>query len=137
MGFSRSVRRNLLDHLLGKSAYSPPSTFYIGVSLTLPTSGGSNITEPTDSAYERQSTNAVDWDNATDTDPALSISNTDILFAQATEDWFSGAVIPYVVIFDSLSGGNFIGFGYYARAKSVYADDILTLEAGKVQLGLL
>lgn len=132
MGFSRAVRRGLLDHFFSKTSYTPPTSFYVGVSSTIPTSTGGNLTEPLDPGYSRQATLAVNWDATLDADPVVAKNNIQVAFAQATEDWFNGSPIQSVVLFDAASGGNMIAFGQYARAKSVYQDDILVMEVGKI-----
>lgn len=136
MGLSRAIRRSLLNHFFNKATYSPTSAFYIGVSLTLPTSVGNNVTEPTGGAYARQLTVPANWNLATDADPAAVVNNSTITFPQATADWFSGQDIPYIVIYSALTSGTFYGFGEFVRPKPVFLDDILVINPGKVAVSL-
>jgi hypothetical protein len=135
MGFSRIVQRNLLDHFFGKATYTPPTTFYLGVSLTLPTNLGANVTEPSDGAYARQLTEPVDYDFATNADPALTVTLSTVQFPVAGADWFAAADISYLVLYTAISGGTFLGYGIFSRAKPVYADDQLEYPAGRIRIG--
>ena len=136
MGLSRQMRRDLLNHFFNKSAMTSKTVFYVGVSLTLPTSQGSNITEPSDPSYARKGTSSANWNAATDADPAAIILNTNLVFTQASADWFGGTSVPYAVIYSALTGGTFYGFGEFVRAKPIYQDDILTIASGKLIVSL-
>jgi hypothetical protein len=136
MGFIVSINKSMLDHIFGKATYVPPTSFYVGVSSTLPSANGGNITEPTDPAYVRKLTTTADWDAATSSDPATSVNNSDIVFAPASEDWFAGAEILYVVLFTANSGGTMIAFGSFARGKAIYDLDSFTIGAGKLNVSL-
>lgn len=137
MGYGRVVRRALLDHFFGKATYVPPTTFYIGVSSLQPTSIGNNVAEPwSDTAYARQLTAPADWSTATDNDPAVCSNLNPIAFSQAITDWLSGADIGYAVMYDAATGGNFLGYGAFARSKNILADDSLTIAAGKLLVSL-
>lgn len=137
MSLSRSVRRSLLNHLFGKITYTRPTNIFVGISSTLPTSTGNNVTEPLDVAYARKSTAPADWDVATDADPAAVINNVQIDFAIATADWLSGVLLPYVVLYDAVSGGSFLGYGEFSRPKSIYIDDQMSIKAGRIIVGLV
>lgn len=136
MGLSRAIRRSLLNHFFNKASLSPATTFYVGVSLTLPTSTGQNVLEPTGGGYARQLTVPADWNTATDADPAAIVNNKIITFPQATADWYTGAEIPYVVLYSAVTGGTFYGFGEFSRPKPVYIEDILTVNPGKLAITL-
>lgn len=136
MGLSRQMRRDLLNHFFNKSQLTSKTVFYVGVSSTLPTSQGGNVTEPGDASYARKGTSSANWNAATDADPAAIVLNTSLVFTQATEDWFGGVSIPYAVIYSALSGGTFYGFGEFVRAKPIFQDDILTIASGKLIVSL-
>jgi hypothetical protein len=136
MGSGRTVRRALLDHFFGKATYTPPTTFYIGLSNTQPTSLGNNVNEPADAAYDRILTAPADWSAASDADPAVSSNLNPVAFSTATVDWLGGADIGYAVMYDALTGGNFLGYGSFARSKNILVDDTLTIAAGKLLVNL-
>ena len=60
MPASTYLANKLLDHQLGKTAYTMP-TVYVGLSSTTPTVGGTNITEPSTGSYARVATSASTW----------------------------------------------------------------------------
>ena len=135
MGFSRSVQRKLLDHFFGKATYIQPTTLYLGVSLTLPTGQGANVTEPSDGAYARQLTQTAYYDFATNAEPALTVTLSTVQFPVTGADWYTGSDINYLVLYDSLSGGTFLGYGVFSRAKPIYVDDQLEYPAGRIRIG--
>lgn len=101
---------NLLDLAFGKGTNNFPATLYYGLSSTLPTNTGTNVTEPSGGSYAR----AAVTNNATNFPAASGRSKsngTAVTFPAATADWLSGASIPYFVIYDAASAGNFVGWG--------------------------
>ena len=137
MGLSRAVKVGLINHLFSKSVYAAPAAFYLGVSSTLPTSVGGNITEPADAAYARVQLLVSEFDAALDADPVVVSNNVPVPFPQATADWFSGANIGYMILMDAPAGGNLIGFGAYTRAVTVLLNDTLVVAADKFAVSLL
>lgn len=100
----------LLDLAFSRATNSFPATFYYGLSTTLPTNTGGNVTEPSGGGYARVAVtnNATNFPVAS----GRSKSNgTAITFPAATADWASGASIGYFVIYDATSAGNFVGWG--------------------------
>jgi len=136
MGLARQIRRNMLNHFFNKSTMAQATVFYVGVSLTLPTSVGGNVQEPIDPIYARKAIVSSGWAAATDADPATITNTGTVTFAQASQDWFAGQDIPYVVLYSSLTGGTFYGFGEFARPKPIYNSDIMTVQPGKLAIAL-
>lgn len=110
-----TVSDSLLDLMFGGVAYTPPATYYIGLSTTTPTNTGTNVTEPAGGAYARVAVvnNTTNWPAAS----ARSKSNgTQVTFPQATASW--GTVTDFV-IYDAATAGNFIGWGPLNTAETV------------------
>ena len=59
MSFFDYLENKVLDHVVGKTAYTSP-TVYIGLSSTTPAEDGTSVTEPSAGAYARVSTAAGD-----------------------------------------------------------------------------
>ncbi len=79
-------------------------TMYWGLSSTIPTEAGANITEPAAAnAYARVSTTNTFWTPATDADPSALVSAANLTFAQnTTADW--GTMLS-LLIFSADSAG--------------------------------
>lgn len=134
-GFTRAVRKALLDHYFGKSTLTPP-TIYVGLSSTTPTSAGANVTEPSGGAYTRVATAAADWNASTAADPCSLDNANAITFAAASADWVAGANLTHAVLFDAPTAGNVIGFGALAVAKPVLSGDTANYPAGSIDVTL-
>jgi hypothetical protein len=101
-GATDYLENAVLQQLFNNSAYSTPTTLYIGLSTTTPTeeatgSPAYNFTEPTDT-YTRQAMDATagDWIISA-TAPTQAANTNDIEFPVAGASWGS---ITYVGIFD-------------------------------------
>jgi hypothetical protein len=125
------LANSLLEHQVGKTAYTMPTT-YLALSSTTPTVGGTNVTEPTGGAYARVATAGV-WGTAA----AGAITNTGaITFTAASADWLSGANLTYGVLYDAATAGNCLGFGVLTVAKNILAGDTASVAAGGVTITL-
>ena len=107
MPLTQFAANKLIDHQLGKTAYTLP-TIYVGVSSTTPTVAGANVTEPSTGAYARVATSGATWNASA----AGATSNASVItFPAATADWLSAANITYGLLYDAATAGNLIGFG--------------------------
>lgn len=132
MSFFNFLENNVLDHVVGKSAYTSP-TVYIGLSSTTPAEDGTNVTEPSTGSYVRVTTGASDWNSAA----AGATANANaITFAQASADWVSGADLTYLVAYDAATVGNELFFGVLTVAKPVLNGDTASFPAGDIDITL-
>lgn len=132
MGISTYLSNKLLDHQLGKTAYTSP-TVYVALSTTLPTAAGGNVTEPSTGSYARVATSAATWNSAAS---GQSTNAAAVNFPTATADWASGTALAYGVLFDAATGGNMLGFAALAVSKSVLNGDSVSLAAGAIVVTL-
>lgn len=135
-GFVDSVERALLDHFLTDSAYTPPTTMYIGLSTTTPTEAAGNFTEPSTGSYARVSTAAADWGAATGTAPATKSNTATKTFPTATADWSGGSNMTHFGLFDASTSGNLLAFGALTTAKPVLNGDTASFAASSLILKL-
>lgn len=128
MPFSDYVNQAMGNSLFGKTSnfgtLASRPTLYLGLSSTLPTQAGANVTEPSAGAYARVATAPSDWNSFTAANPAVSTNATLIAFAQATAQWLGGANLAYAVLYDALTAGNFIARGALVVPKAVNINDI-------------
>jgi hypothetical protein len=107
---SDAVMNNVLDAYFGSVTPVVPATYYVGLSTTLPTNIGGNVTEPSGNGYTRVSmtNNATNWPAST----TRSKSNgTLIQFPAATGTW---GTMAYFVIYKSstsILAADFIAWG--------------------------
>lgn len=132
MGISQYLANKLIDHQLGKTAYTMP-TVYVGVSSTTPTALGTNVTEPSTGSYARIATSGASWNTAS---AGATTNATALQFAQATADWVSGANLTHVVLYDAVTAGNFLGFGAVAVPKNALTGDTLGIPINGVTVTL-
>lgn len=126
MPLSQYSDQALLNALLGKSTFTAPANYFIGVSSTFPNYDGSTITAPTDTAYARVSTVSSDWNAANLGWPSFSLNANTITFAQALANWCNGNPITYITVHDALTNGNFLGFGAANPPFTVSASQVLS-----------
>lgn len=100
-GFSNYLVLKMLDHTFMVSAYIQP-TLYIGFSGSDPDDVG-NITEPSGNNYARAAGGA--WDAAT----SGTTQNTDTITFNVPSGYWITSV--YTVVFDALTGGNYLARG--------------------------
>ena len=113
--FSNYLELEILDHIFGKGAYTPP-TIYVGLSSADPTEDGSGIAEPAGGSYARKQTAASDWAVAS----AGATSNAAIItFIESTATW--GAALTHFFLSDAAIVGNMLGYGTLTSARTVNA----------------
>ncbi|MDR3595088.1 hypothetical protein [Clostridium sp.] len=111
MAFTTYLADALVNEIFGAVNYTPPTTLYIGLSSTLPTVAGANITEPTvgTNGYARASVA-----NNTTNFPSTSSNNKSngvaITFPTSTGSWLSSASLGYLFFSDAATGGNILGY---------------------------
>jgi len=116
-----------------------PATQYVGLSTTLPTEAGANVTEPTETGsgageYARKSITSSTFAAAA----SGSITTTaDITFASADgDDWASGADLAYAVVYDAATSGNLLYWGALDTAKPVLDGDTPRILTGNLTITL-
>jgi len=91
--FSNFWENEVLDHLFGKGAYTPP-TIFLGLSTADPLDTALGLAEPFGNAYARVETEAADWDAAS----GGALDNAeDITFPEASGAW---GTITHFALFD-------------------------------------
>lgn len=132
MPASTYLANKLLDHQVGKTAYTSP-TVYVGLSSTTPAIAGTGVTEPSTGSYARVTTSAATWATAA----SGSTSNAAaITFPTATADWASGSNLTYGVLYDAATGGNLLGYGALTVAKNVLNGDTASIAIGALTVTL-
>jgi len=125
MSFSDYLENKVLDHILGKTAYTMP-TVYVGLSTADPLDNASGLAEPSGGGYARVATTGADWNAAS----AGSASNANALtFPAATASW---GTVTHFALFDAASAGNMIASGALTVAKAIGNGDTAKFDVGQL-----
>ena len=127
--FSDHWEDEILDHLFGKGAYTPP-TIYVGLSTADPGDDGTGLSEPSGNGYARKVTAASDWDAASG--GAMDNANT-IEFAEATGNW---GTVTHFALFDAATSGNLLAHGSLTQSKTIDDGDTARFAAGDLDVSL-
>jgi hypothetical protein len=131
-GFGDVLELELLDHVLGKGAYTPP-TIYLALSTAAPGDDGATIAEPSGNNYSRKQTAAADWSVAA---AGASSNAQEIAFAVATGDWGGGANMGWFAAFSAASGGSFLFWGTVTVPKQVLIGQTARFPVGTITVTL-
>lgn len=134
-GMINSLEAAVLDHVLNKSAYSPPATWYVGLatSATTPTETGTNFTEVSGGSYARVQIVTASWNSAVGGDPSVSDNAAALQFATATAAW---GTVRFFGLFTGSSGGTVQIWGQLTADKTVATNDRFQFPAGDLDVKL-
>ncbi len=110
----------VLDHILGTTAYTHPSTVYLGLAAESLADAGSG-TELSGNAYARQSMSFAAASSGS------AATNATITFPTATGSW---GTVSHWGIFDASTSGNLIVHGAFSASKAIGTGDILRVNSG-------
>lgn len=117
------LENKILDHVLRNTAYTSPTTVYVGLLTTVATDSTSG-TEVSGGSYARQ---AVAFDAAS----GGATANTSLItFPTATASW--GTVVGFA-IYDALTGGNILYWGTLT-SQAVADTNTVTIAAGAIDI---
>ena len=125
MSFSNYLENKVLLHVFDNTAYTSPTTVYVGLFTTDPTDAGSG-TEVSGGSYARQSASFTVSGNAATTDAAIE-------FPTATASWGS---ITHIGIFDALTSGNLLAHSSLTAAKTIESGDVFRIPSGDIDITL-
>lgn len=118
------LENKVLDHILGTTAYTMPTTIYVG--LATASFGDANSgTELTGNSYARVSA-------AFDAAVSGTADNSAVIeFAAATGSW---GTVSHFGLFDASTGGNLLIHGSFTTSKTIATGDILRISAGDLDI---
>ncbi len=119
---SNYLENALVNAVLRNTAFTSPSTVYVGLFTSDPTDAGSG-TEVSGSGYARQSSTFAAPSNG-----ASSTSAT-IEFPQATGSW---GTVAYFGIFDASTSGNLLIHGALTTSKTIDNGDVFRIASGNL-----
>lgn len=127
MSASNYLENALLDHALGTTTYTKPTSVYVALFTSNPTDSDVGTEVSTGAGYARKVA-------AFDAASGGSASNTsDIIFAVATASW---GTVSHVGIYDDSTGGNLLFHTSLSAAKAIATDDTILISAGNLTVNL-
>jgi len=121
---SNYLENKLLDHFLGTTAYTMPTTVYVGLYTVAPTDAGGG-TQVTGGSYARQT--AVFSAAASGT--TSNTANIDFAGMPA-------ATTVAIGVFDALTSGNLLLWGTLTANKTTDAGDTLRIATGDLDISI-
>lgn len=118
------------DYLFGKTAYTPPTNYYIGLSTTAINAAGTGATEPSGGAYARVSVANSKTTFSNSASGKLS-NKVQIEFPESTASW---GTITYVFIADAASGGHILYYDQLTNSRTVQTASVLLFAVGALQI---
>lgn len=128
-GFTDYLENKIMDHVVGKTSYTMPSTWIALFTVTPSDTGGG--TECTGGSYARKATAGSDWTAAA---AGLATNATALTFVTATGSW--GGSIVAAALMDASTAGNMLIWGPLTVAKTVSSGDTLTFAIGDIDFTL-
>ena len=121
----------VMGNLFGtKTDPALPTTYYLGLSSTLPSKDGTGATEPTggDSAYARVQLNGL----SEPTDGVVTTTET-LSFPESTSDW---GTMTHYVIYDAATEGNLLMYDELENSRRVEVNTVVSFRPGGLTITL-
>lgn len=132
------LEERLLNHVLTNTAYTAPSTLYLG--LFTNTSGNAATNLEAGTLTDEVSTSATGYGRKTvtfgsATVGATTVSATDatVTFDAATANWNT---ITHVAVLDAATAGNVLFWGAVTTAKAIETGDTFQVTSGNLTISL-
>lgn len=114
--FSDYLEDKVLKHVFTNTAYTAPSTLYVGLYTVAPTDAGGG-TEVSGGSYARQTgTFTVSGSN-----PTQAANSAAVEFPTASANW--GTIVA-AAVFDASSGGNMLAWADLTANKTISSGDV-------------
>lgn len=126
--FTDYLENKILDHVVGKTSFTMPSTWLALFTVAPSDTGGG--TEVSGGSYARKSTAGSDW--AAASGGAITTA-ADLTFPTATANW--GTIVA-AALMDASSAGNMLIWGDLTVSKTVNNGDTFKFLTGDVDFTL-
>lgn len=118
------LENKVLDHVLGTTAYTMPSTVYLGLS-TASFNDDNSGTELTGNNYSRIT---VSFSTAAS---GTTSNDSTLEFSAATGSW---GTVSHWGVFDASSAGNLLIHGAFTASKAIASGDIVRIVSGDIDI---
>lgn len=120
------LENKILEHTLGITSYTAPTTVYLALFTSDPTDAGTG-TEVSTGGYTRQSISF-----GTVASGSVS-SNADITFGPASANY---GTVTHIGVYDASSAGNLLYHGSLSASKTIETNDSFVVESGDLTITL-
>lgn len=130
---SNFLETKLLDHALGTTTYTKPTTVYVGLfttSTNLETGAFTNEISTSGTAYARQTATFA----AASSPGGTATTNATITFPTATANW--GTVYALAIIDGATTSSNVLFWGNLDSAKVIETGDTFQIQSGNLTVTL-
>lgn len=126
--FSDYTENKVLDHVVGKTAFTMP-TAHVALFTAAPSDAGGG-TEVTGGAYARVATSGATWTAATGgaTDNAAAIN-----FPTPTASW---GTVTHFALFDAATAGNMLAWAPLATSQAIGSGNTVSFAIGALDINL-
>ena len=132
MALTDSTEAEVLKYLFGRIPFTPPPTYYVGLSSTQVNEDGSGVTEPSSGGYARV---AIPNTTVGFTFSGGQITNgTQIAFPTATASWGQQVEIEF---FDQSSGGTVKMRGSLSPVQTIDTNQRIYFDPGDLSIQAL
>ena len=128
-GFTDYLENKVLLHVFGGTAYTAPSTLYVGLFTAAPSDTGGG-TECSGGSYARKSMADM---TVSGTSPTQATNGAAVEFVTATGAW---GTVTHCRVFDAASSGNLLGWAALTASKTVSSGDVFRFDAGDLDITL-
>lgn len=111
-----------------KTSPAIPSTYYLGLSTTAPNVDGSNVTEPTDTAYTR-----CELTSLSEPSDGMVQNEESVEFPDSTANW---GTVTHFVVYDAQTGGNLLLYGQLNKSRVIQEDSHVSFGVNQLKLTL-
>lgn len=121
-----------IDYNFGNTSYSPPTTYYFGLSTTAINFNGTGATEPSGGSYARVAftNNKTNWNNASNGELTNAVV---IQFPESTASW---GTVTHVFMSDASSAGNIWWYDVLTPSRSIATATTVLFAIGAVTIQL-
>jgi hypothetical protein len=130
---SNYLENAVLNHVLTATAYTQPTTRYLGLFTNTSTNAAANLENGTltdeisGGSYARQIVAFAAASNGT------SATNATVTFPAATANW---GTVTHVAVMDAASAGNVLFWGAVTTAKTIETGDTFQVTSGNLTVSL-
>ena len=128
-GFTDYLENKVLLHVFGGTAYTAPTTLYVGLFTAAPSDTGGG-TECSGGSYARKSMPDM---TVSGTSPTQATNGAAVEFVTSTGAW---GTVTHCGVFDAASSGNLLGWAALTASKTVSSGDVFRFDAGDLDITL-
>ena len=133
MSITYLASNKILDKTFGASAFTPPTSYWVGLSTTTLNADGTGATEPVANGYARVQVTNTDKTNWTSAASGALTNATAVTFPESSGSW---GTITTVVLYDAQTTGNAYFFDTLTPSRAVAASTTVVFAIGAITISM-